>query len=133
MLTVVFPFVLRQHERMKASSRSASRALSQLTRYPAQCLPCVLKMSSTTPARHHSTSITKCHNTVLRPLADQQLTSKQVLRSNRRHVSGFNGQLVFPQARRQFSVSTISFHNDLVPPKPGEEYVQKVESYVDSC
>ena len=115
-----FFFIL--HERMKAPGRCTSRALSELAKYPTQCL----QGTSRTPsiARHNSTSTVEHYNAFLRPLAIRQLISKQYIWSSKSHLNKSGGQISFAEARRHFSVSRISHHNDLVPPKPGEEYVK---------
>lgn len=117
-----FSFILRQHERMKAPGRGASRALSQLAKYTTQCLRKTSRTSSV--ARHNSTSTKKYCNAYLRPTAFRQLISEGCMRSPQGHVTISGEQILFAQARRHFSVSRISQHNDLVPPKPGEEYVK---------
>ena len=113
-------YILLRHKRMKAPGQGAGRALSQLAKYPTQCFSRTSRVLST--SRHHSTSTIKSYDVLPPTGMGWQLISKSSVRSAQVRVS--RRQISFAQGRRHFSVSRIALHNDLVPPKPGEEYVK---------
>jgi hypothetical protein len=103
----------------------ASRVLSQFIRNPPQCLLRYSKTSSTSPARNCSTLAHTYSTAAVSHSTSRQSPSISGTRPYPRPVLSCVTEEPFAKARRRFSASTVSLHNELVPPKPGEEYVIK--------
>ena len=111
---------------------TASRWLSRSVRNPPQRLLVPSKTSSASPASSYSTSAHRRPATVLCRLTSRQLRSSRGLRPSHEPISSCVACGELAKARRKFTASTLSLHNELVPPKPGEEYVINTFSWAST-
>ena len=109
-----------------ATTSPASRRLSKLAISPPQCLLRSPKTSYTTSVRHFSIPAQRSRTEVI-----SHSRSPQLVFPIRRlpTQTSFGRWGLFAQARRLFSASTVLLHDDLIPPKPGEESVVKPDYY----
>lgn len=121
----IFVSLCKQCKQKMTAVGSASRCLSRSLKSAPQCLLRSSETSSSSSARNCSTSTHRHPPSVSWHSTDHQLRSSKGLRPGYGPVlRSFWGE-PFAKTRRRFSTSTMALHNELVPPKPGEEYVIK--------